>query len=90
LVERAPCLGTLELQYARGRIVYGFDLDIDGVVHRYQGHKANIRPSTLPHSHTTCFGTLVELSTGRLVSTSVTRFRLRTLPHFLGSLRWQR
>ena len=83
-----PCRGTLSLEYGRGRIRYAFDFEVDGVPYRFTGDKVNIRPWNLATSHTTCFGTLVELETGKLVSTSVTEFRLRDLPRFALSLRW--
>ncbi|MGE0713118.1 MAG: hypothetical protein AB7N76_20020 [Planctomycetota bacterium] len=88
LCDWTPCRGTLELDYARARIEYRFDFEVDGVTYRYVGEKRHIRPWNLHVSHTTCYGDLRELETGRLVGTSVTRFRLRDLPSFLGSLRW--
>jgi hypothetical protein len=38
-------------------------------------------------SHTTCYGVLTEAASGKLVSKSVTHFRLATAPAFLASLR---
>ena len=86
-----PCRGTLELLYHRGRrIRYTFDTDIHGVLHRYVGQKMNIHLHNLPVSHTTCFGTLTEVDSGRLVSTSLTTFKFRDLPRFASTLRWAR
>jgi hypothetical protein len=89
LCEAAPCEGTLELKYFDQRkIRYAFTFTIDRVEYRYVGEKVNIRPWNLPVSHTTCFGTLTEAATGKLVSKSVTHFRMRTMPEFAASLRW--
>ena len=88
LCRDVPCDGTLELKYFSEQVIrYTFAFEIDGKAYRYVGEKVNIRPWNLPVSHTTCFGTLVEAETGKLVSRSVTRFRLRTFPAFLASFR---
>lgn len=88
LTDWTPCSGTLELQYvSHRRIRYCFDAVVDGVIYRYVGEKLNINPINLPVSHTTCYGTLTELESGRLVSTSLVFFKLRHLPRFAGSLR---
>jgi hypothetical protein len=79
----APCTGTLELLYHQRRIRYVFDANVEGRHLRYVGEKVNISPINLPFSHTTCFGTLTEQGTGRLLSTSVVTFKLRHLPGFL-------
>jgi hypothetical protein len=86
----SPCAGSLSLDYARGRIVYTFDAETDTGTVRFHGEKVNIRPWNLAFSHTTCFGTLTELESQRLLSRVVVRFRLRDLPRFAGSLRWGR
>ncbi len=89
LCEKAPMTGTLELNYfTEGRIRYTFDFTVKGVAYRYVGEKVNIKPWNLPVSHTTCFGTLVEKDSGRLVSRSVTFFRFSTTPAFMASLRF--
>ena len=83
-----PCGGTLEFRYlSEHEIRYAFDFQADSKMYHYVGEKVNIWPWNLPVSHTTCFGTLVEAETGKLVSRSVTHFRLRTLPAFLASFR---
>ncbi len=88
LCENAPCKGTLELKYFdEHKIRYTFEFAVNGTRYRYVGEKVNIRPWNLPFSHTTCFGVLTEAETGRLVSRSVTHFRLRSAPAFLASLR---
>jgi hypothetical protein len=88
LCEAAPCRGTLVLDYVKSKAIsYTLDFEVDGRGYRFIGEKVNIRPWNLPVSHTTCFGTLTEAESGRLVSRSVTFFRLRTAPRFLASLR---
>ncbi len=89
LCEAAPCNGKLELKYFDERkIRYTFTFTVDDKEYRYVGEKVNIRPWNLPVSHTTCFGTVTEVETGRLVSKSVTHFHIRTVPEFAASLRW--
>ena len=87
LVDAAPIEGTLELRYPEGRIRYAFDFAVSGKRYSFVGEKLNIRPWNLPTTHTTCFGRLTEAESGRLVATSVTHFRLSSLPSFLMSLR---
>ncbi len=89
LCERTPCTGTLSMEYFKlQRIRYTLDFELNSVSYRFIGEKSNIRPWNLATSHTTCFGTLVELGSGKLVSTSVTEFRMRDIPRFVASLRW--
>ena len=88
LCESAPIEGSLELKYfSSGSIRYSFVFDVEGTKYEYVGENVNIRPWNLPVSHTTCFGVLKEHETGRLVSRSLTFFRMRTLPAFLASFR---
>ncbi|MBN1947504.1 MAG: hypothetical protein JW797_17670 [Bradymonadales bacterium] len=88
LCQEAPCQGTLELQYFNERLIrYTFDFRVDSTDYHYVGEKVNIRPWNLPVSHTTCFGYLTEARTGRLISTSVTFFRLHRMARFLSSFR---
>ncbi len=88
LCREAPCAGMLTLRYAgEHRLRYDFTFHANDRTYRYEGQKVNVRPWNLPFSHTTCFGTLVEADTERLVSRSVTHFRLRTMPAFLASWR---
>jgi hypothetical protein len=88
LCKKAPCKGTMELRYFRDyKIRYTFDFTVDGTRYHYVGDKVNIKPWNLPVSHTTCFGVLTEAETGRLISRSVTHFRMRTTPAFLLSFR---
>ncbi|HSA58907.1 MAG TPA: hypothetical protein VLJ37_04410 [bacterium] len=91
LCRNAPIKGRVELRYFKDRkIRYVFEFRVNGKAYRFVGEKVNIRPWNLPVSHTTCYGVLTEKTTGRLVSRSVTHFRLRTIPAFLGSLRFHR
>jgi len=88
LCDAAPCRGTLDLRYlVDQRLVYDFTFTVDDVKYRWVGQKVNLRPWNLPVSHTTCFGTLTEARTGRLVSRGVVHFRLSTIPAFLLSIR---
>jgi hypothetical protein len=88
LCEAAPCKGRLELHYFDEHTLrYTLEFEVGGVRYRYIGEKVNIQAWNLPVSHTTCVGVVTEVETGRLISRSVTHFRLRTIPAFLGSLR---
>ena len=88
LCERAPCKGTLELKYFTERkIRYTFDFGVEGTGYQFVGEKVNILPWNLPVSHTTCFGTLKESESGKLISRSVTFFKLHKAPSFLHSFR---
>ena len=88
LCRDAPCKGSLVFRYFGEHFIrYTFDFEVDGRAYRYVGEKVNIRPWNLPFSHTTCFGTLKEAEDGKLVSRSVTYFRLHKTPVFLASFR---
>ncbi len=88
LCDKAPCTGSILLRYVGGRFIrYTLDFEVEGRAYRYVGEKVNIRPWNLLFSHTTCFGTLTEVESGKLVSRSVTYFRLHKTPIFLASLR---
>lgn len=89
LVERAECRGTLELRYlSEAKIRYTFEFDdATGLRYRYVGEKVGIRPWNLHRTHTTCFGVLTQLATGKRISESILYFRMRSLPRFLLSFR---
>jgi hypothetical protein len=88
LCDDAPFTGTLELRYfGEHKLRYAFEFKAKGKAYRYVGEKVNVRPWNLPVSHTTCFGVVTEAASGKLVSKSVTYFRLSKLPSFLASLR---
>ena len=83
-----PCKGSLALRYFEDHTVrYDFGFALEGQSYKYLGEKKNIRLWNLPWSHTTCFGRLVLEETGEVVSTSVTHFRMHTLPRFITSIR---
>jgi hypothetical protein len=89
LIQAAPCRGTLDLLYFKeGKIRYTFDFKgPSGTPYRYVGEKVNIRPWNLHRTHTTCYGAITDLSTGKDISKSTLYFKLGTLPAFLGSFR---
>jgi hypothetical protein len=88
LCEAARCRGTLDLRYfSIHTLRYTFDFEADGKAYRYVGDKVNIWPWNVGTSHTTCFGTLKERDSGKLVSRSVTYFRWWRAPAFVASLR---
>ena len=83
-----PCEGTFELKYFKdNKIIYNFDFEKDGVKYNYVGEKVNIKLWNLATSHTTCFGVLTEKETGKLVSKSITYFKLKTTFDFIKSFR---
>jgi hypothetical protein len=89
LVERAACRGTLDLKYfSEAKIRYKFTFKDDkGVPYRYVGEKVNIRPWNLHRTHTTCYGTITNLETGKDISKSILYFKLDTVPAFIKSVR---
>ena len=88
LCQDAPCQGSFELKYlSEHAIRYTFEFEANGNRYRYVGEKVNIWPWNLPVSHTTCFGTLVEAASGKLISRSVLHFRMSTMLPFVASLR---
>ena len=83
-----PCHGTFELRYFKDySIKYSFEFKVNRKTYQYVGKKVNIKPWNLLVSHTTCFGRLTEKTTGKLISTSVTYFKLSSMPKFLTSFR---
>jgi len=83
-----PCTGTLHLDYFGGkRIRYDFDFEVGGRTLRFIGDKQNIRLWNLPVSHTTMAATLTERTSGRLLSTSMLRFKFRHMPSLMLSFR---
>ncbi len=88
LCYNAPCRGTLHLMYfSEYKIRYTFEFEANGKSYTFIGEKVNIKPWNLPVSHTTCYGTLTETETKKLVSRSLTFFKLRTAPSFISSFR---
>jgi len=90
LCTNRKCRGTLELHYHdENKIHYTFEFNIDGKSYLYRGEKRNIKPWNLHKTHTKCYGKLWEKESGKLVSTSVTYFRLGTLIDFLSSFKFK-
>ncbi|RME91507.1 MAG: SDR family NAD(P)-dependent oxidoreductase [Candidatus Hydrogenedentota bacterium] len=88
LCENAAIEGTIELRYALdNKIIYDFTFEANGKKYHYIGEKKDIKPWNLPVSHTTCYGVLKEVETGKVISRSITHFRMETMPSFLGSFR---
>lgn len=89
LCEDAPCTGSLALRYFQeGKIRYSIDFHgPDGKAYRYVGEKRDIRPWNLHRTHTTCYGTLTERDSGRVVSESVVHFELGQMLPFMRSFR---
>lgn len=88
LCTEAACRGTLRADYFRNfKIRYQFEFEAEGKRYLFVGEKVNIKPWNLPVSHTTCFGTLTEAETGKLVSRSVTFFRLQHWAKFAATFR---
>jgi hypothetical protein len=88
LCENAPCTGKLELKYVQeAKIRYIFDFEHAGKKYHFVGEKRDLRPWNLHKTHTTCYGTLTEADTGKVISESVTYFRLNTMVPFLMSFR---
>lgn len=89
-----PCEGALLLRYLDEHLLR-YNLDFQARVGQEEaprrlqlvGEKVDIQAWNLPVSHTTCFVRIVDPSEGRLISTGVVFFRLRTLGAFLGSFR---
>jgi hypothetical protein len=89
LCDAAPCQGTLDLRYFdEHKIRYAFRFEAGGKRYDFVGEKMNIRPWNLPYSHTTCFGTIKEADTGKLVSRTLAHFKILDAPAFVRSLRW--
>ncbi|MBI5528860.1 MAG: hypothetical protein HY897_21230 [Deltaproteobacteria bacterium] len=89
LCDDASCEGRLEFRYVEeAKIRYIFDFDAGGKRYHYVGEKRDLRPWNLHKTHTTCYGTLTEADTGKVVSESTTYFRLSTAIPFMLSFRW--
>ncbi|ABW66802.1 hypothetical protein [Desulfosudis oleivorans] len=90
LVEKADCKGSLHLLYFSGRKIR-YDLvfnDEQGRAYRYVGEKRNIWPWNLHRTHVTCYGTVTELETGKVISESIVYFPWRQGLTFLFSFRF--
>ena len=87
--EDAPCNGSLALRYFQeGKIRYTLDFQgPDGTAYQYVGEKRDIRPWNLHRTHTTCYGTVTERDTGRVISESVVYFDFGQMLPFMRSFR---
>ena len=89
LVEKANCSGSLHLLYFTERkIRYEFTFDDDnGRPYKYVGEKRNIWPWNLHKTHVTCYGTVTDLETDKIISESVVYFPYREALPFILSFR---
>jgi hypothetical protein len=86
LVEEADCQGTLEFRYVpEAKIRYRLYFSVGKSDYEYIGEKTGLRPWNLVRTHTTCYGVLYELGSGKEISRSLLRFRLSTLPSMIHS-----
>jgi len=74
--------GSFMIDYPRNTIEYYFEFG----KYNYEGMKLDIKLWNLPFSHTTCFGTICN-DECELVSATLTKFKFRTLPKMLSTLR---
>ncbi len=89
LANKADCEGYLKLMYFTERKIR-YELDFkgdDGKSYRYMGEKVNIWPWNLHRTHVTCYGTITDTATGKIISSSIVYFPLREMYDFLMSLR---
>lgn len=89
LADNIPLKGTMELRYFKDKkIRYTLYFIFDKKSYKFIGEKVNIKFTNLVTSHTTCFGTIVEVDTLELISRSVTHFRLQDTVKFISSFRF--
>jgi hypothetical protein len=89
LVNKADCKGSLKLMYFSERKIR-YELNFkgdDGRAYRYVGEKVNIWPWNLHKTHVTCYGTITDATTEKIISSSVVYFPLREMLDFLMSTR---
>jgi len=91
LVDKADCTGTLHLQYFTERkIRYEFTFkDDQGKSYHYLGEKRNIWPWNLHKTHVTCYGTITEVGSDKVISESVVYFPFREMVPFLLSFKFK-
>jgi hypothetical protein len=85
----AECKGTLELCYfTEAKIRYTFEFANDeGKKYKYVGEKKGLRPWNLHRTHTTCYGQIIEVESGEVISEGIVYFRFATIPAFMLSFR---
>jgi hypothetical protein len=89
LANKADCSGSLKLMYFSGRKIR-YELNFsgdDGRAYMYVGEKINIWPWNLHKTHVTCYGTITDVETEKIISSSVVYFPVREMPDFLKSAR---
>jgi hypothetical protein len=89
LADKADCAGKLELMYFTKRKIR-YELDFtgdDGRAYKYVGEKVNLWPWNLHKTHFTCYGTITDVETGNIISSSVVYFPYRQLKDFVMSAR---
>jgi hypothetical protein len=89
MANKADCIGTLKLMYFSERKIR-YELDFkgdDGKAYKYIGEKVNLWPWNLHKTHMTCYGTITDNESGKVVSTSVVYFPFRELLNFIMSAR---
>ncbi len=89
LVDKAECRGTLHLKYFKDRTIR-YDLefaDSAGKRYLYVGEKVDLWPWNLHRTHVTCYGRIIELESGQVISESVVRFPYREMLPFVMSMR---
>ncbi len=90
LANKADCKGFLKLMYFSERKIR-YELDFkgdDGRAYRYVGEKVNIWPWNLHRTHVTCYATINDTETEKIISSSVVYFPFREIIDFLLSLRF--
>jgi hypothetical protein len=89
LCRAAAARGALTLDYFKdASIRYEMEFEAGGALYRFHGVKRGIRPWNLHKTHTTCYGTIVEVGSGVRLSDAVVFFPLSQLPRFIFSLRF--
>ena len=73
--------------YVGPELEYFYFRDDQGTPYRYIGEKVNLRPWNLHKTHTTCYGTIVNLKNNKEVSKSIVYFKFETTPEFMASFR---
>lgn len=89
LANKADCTGSLKLMYFSERKIR-YELNFtgdDGMAYRYVGEKVNLWPWNLHKTHVTCYGTITDKKTGKIISNSVVYFPMREMLDFLISAR---
>lgn len=89
LADNASCAGLLKLMYfTKRKIRYELDFNgDDGRAYKYVGEKINIWPWNIHRTHFTCYGTITDVETGKIISSSVVYFPFKEIAGFILSAR---